>query len=199
MVGPASQAMSSGIVALVLILFLTFAVVAYIVIAPAPTASRPLTSQLTGSESVQTTASITGLATTTTTSRPSPATAAVSSATTTSSSTTLVSSSHNQTSNNLILEGGMSGSQKPGGTFDAPLNSSTQAETTWSAPGPVTIYLYNSTGALVFSKSGSPGNYTFCVPATGTYTEELHAYGSKVGQWNVYLYEIRGSSCTPPG
>lgn len=163
------RGVSSGRIALALIIVLVFAVVAYIVASPGAGTGGP--------QNVQSTTNPTG------------------STSTTGFVEQSQTSSQSGQASNLITEGGMSGSGKPGGSFGAPLNSSTQAEITWSAPGLVDIYVRNSTGVLVFSKSASSGNYTFCVPATGTYTAKMQASGSQTGQWSAYLYEIRRSTC----
>jgi hypothetical protein len=181
LVPPAKLAISSGKVALAVILLLTFAAVAYISVAPGPATNSSPTGQYTTVGSVRSTTSTVSTSTNN----------LVSSQTQTSQSSV--------TTSDLILEGGLSGAQKPGGFSGAPLNSSTKAEMVWNAPGLVSVYLHNPTGAIVFSKSASSGNYTFCVPTTGTYAFEMQSYSSQTGQWDVYVYEIRGSTCSPAG
>ena len=174
---------SSGRAALVLMLILVFAVVSYVLLGPGSLVGGPPVGE---SASAPTTSSTT---TSTTTHTKSSAT-----------------QSQTTSPGSAIDAGGTSGplggSFPKGGSFDVTLNSSMYAELVWNASGIIDVHLYNTTGGLAFSRTGQQsGNYTFCVPTTGSYNIKFQdpnvLVNAPVIQSSVYVYEIKGGACSP--
>jgi hypothetical protein len=186
MVGPRKGG-SSGRIAMVFILILVLVIISYIVSSP--------TSQVTGTLSKNSISTNLSTASSTTFPNQKQTTTSISSETT--GRTTLP--------RPLVLAGGRGG-QLGGpfpkeGDFTASLNSSEYAELLWNATGDINVYLYNTTGGLMVSKTGLPsGNYTFCAPGTGDYEVKFEdsdvLLSAPIIQANLSVYGVPGSTCS---